>query len=252
MRPSPIVSTLADMLNEVRAIFGAVGDLRSPTNLRGTAVLIGERYLPMSSNDRPPRIVFVQTDDGGGIGGSPALSSGYCGSVTETCTAYIWGDIKAPAWKPATIYRSGVNVANGGNVYRSVKSGASADGEGPTGDGEGIPDGSAAWDFISAEPPYDASRTDLAMQLMVRLVNALRRASAGAIRQTKIERAQDPNAESYGESYRLSFAYSWGVPRDRAIWAVPSTPKSPPDRMRPEGPSGLLVPTLDVTTNGER
>lgn len=252
MRPTPLISTMADVLNGVVALFGAVGDLRTDTNLRGTSVLIGKRYLPMSTNDAPPRIVLVQDEEGGGWGGVPAMSAGYCGSMREAATCYVWGDINAPAWQPDTAYRSGVNVANGGNVYRSVKSGTSASNEGPTGMGSGIPDGSTAWDFLSVEVPYDATRSDLATQLCMRLINAIARAGAGNISRTKVEKSTDPNTEGYGENYRLRFTYSWGVPRDRAIWSVSSTPVSPPDRMRPEGPSGLLVPTLDVITNGER
>lgn len=251
MRPTPLVSTMADVLNGVVALFGAVGDLRSADNLRGTAVLIGAKYLPMSTNDAPPRIVLVQDEAGGGWGGVPAMSSGYCGSMRESATCYVWGDINAPAWQPATAYRSGANVANGGNVYRSVKSGTSAENDGPAaGIAQGIVDGSTAWDFLSVEVPFDATRSDLATQLTMRLINAIARTAAGNISRTKVEKSADPNQEAYGETYRISFAYSWGVPRDRAIWAVPTTPISPPDRMRPEGPSGLLVPTLDVTTNG--
>lgn len=254
MRPAPIVSTMADVLNNVVALFGAVGDLRSDTHLAkdgGVAVLIGKRYLPMSSNDAPPRIVLVQDEEGGGWGGVPAMSSGYCGSMREAATCYVWGDVNAPAWRPATEYRSGVNVANGGNVYRSVKTGASGNGGGPAGAGQGIPDGSMAWDFLSVEVPYDATRSDLATQLMVRLVNVIARAAAGNISRTKVEKSADPNQETYGENYRLGFTYSWGVPRDRAVWSVPVVAISPPDRMRPEGRTPL-VPILDVITDGSR
>ncbi len=249
MRPTALVSTLADVVNAIVARFVAVGDARSASNLRGTALLIGKKYLPMSSNDAPPRIVFVLGD--GDIGGVEGLGigKGYVAGISEELTCYVWGDLKAPAWLPNMEYRSGINRANGGNVYRSVKSGASASSGGPTGSGQGIADGDAAWDFLAVAPPFDATADDIAQQLCTRLINCFGAVAPGRLTKAKMVRSVDPNVETYGQDYTISATYRWGVPRDRAIWAVPAAPISPPDPMRPEGDAGTTF-TIDAATDG--
>ena len=60
------------------------------------------------------------------------------------------------------------------------------------------------------------------------------------------------NIVTFGEDRQFIVDYSRGVPRDAAIWAVPVTPISPPDPMRPNGDTGYDVPTFEPTTVGSR
>lgn len=92
MSGGPTISaTLSDVIANVIALLVTVGDADYP-HVSGSGlmeVLIGERYL--REEGAAPRIVFVQTEDGGEVGGPIELGGRQVASVTETVRCYIWG-----------------------------------------------------------------------------------------------------------------------------------------------------------------
>jgi hypothetical protein len=174
------ISTLSDVLSAVVARYAAVGDQRSPSTPNGVALYIGERWLPQGTTDAPPRIVFVQTQDGGKVTGPPKF--GYIAGITESVRCYVWG----------------------------------------------LPNAT------------DALRYDDAKRRVMRLLNVFRAVSPGRIVSANLQRGIDANGESYGEEYRVTLSYTWGVPIDKAIWAVPlvAPGAQPPDPDKPNGDTG--------------
>lgn len=89
-----------------------------------------------------------------------------------------------------------------------------------------------------AETPADGDRYRAAKAIMVRLINAIRASAPGRATGLRIVRSDTPKIVTYGEEYQLNMDYFWAVPKDAAIWAVPTTPVSPPDPDRPHGDTG--------------
>jgi len=102
-----------------------------------------------------------------------------------------------------------------------------------------------------AETVDDATRYDAQDALADQVVNAVRRVMPGRCEISTINPLVDTNIVTFGEELQLLVRYTRSVPRDAAIWAIPTTPISPPDPMRPQGDTGKTF-QLDVTTNGAR
>jgi hypothetical protein len=100
------------------------------------------------------------------------------------------------------------------------------------------------------ETVADGDRYRAAKALCMRLINAYRREGPGKLTGLNIARG-DATAETFGEEYQVTAAFTWNVPQDAAIWAPPTTPEPNPDPMRPQGDTGETE-SLTMTTTGSR
>lgn len=131
MTPPAQVTTLDDVVLNVRALLAAVGDLRDAVlNPGGVEFLIGEKHL--AKKGAPPRIVCVLTEDDGSISGPLAVGARQVGSFMESVRCYVWGaetaddatryvDAKARAFRLMNAFRaSAPGRLAGGNLTRST------------------------------------------------------------------------------------------------------------------------------------
>jgi len=184
----PVPSMLDDVLAFAIALLVQAGEADYP-HVDGsgkTEVLIGERYLEQTGAAR--RILFVPTQDGGELGPPLEIGARQIGSITEGCTAYVWG----------------------------------------------------------AETTDDRDRYREAKRIMMKLIATLNEAGIGRRGFGTIRRMTAGDVDTYGEEYRLSFTYTWAVPRDAAIDAAALVlagqsgySKSPEDPDRPFGSTGI-------------
>ncbi len=95
-------------------------------------------------------IVFVESDGSGGLVSSGPARVPAAGVMVLVGLA---PDDMPDGWDSATAYDVGAKVSANGNVYVCTQAGTSAeDGDGPSGTGSGIEDGSVIWDWESALP----------------------------------------------------------------------------------------------------
>lgn len=76
------VSTMADVLRLVQAVFSFLGD--------GTPLLIGAAFLDEPGPGSGPRVVFVP-DENGAFAPAQKIGAGYVASWAHGCTVYVRG-----------------------------------------------------------------------------------------------------------------------------------------------------------------
>ncbi len=103
----------------------------------------------------------------------------------------------------------------------------------------------------AAEDTDDIVRYAALDAMLDRLVNACRATIPGRCEIGTFNPSITPSLVSFGEDMQVVITYSRGVPRDGAIFAVPATPVSPPDPMRPNGDLGTTF-TLDASSVATR
>lgn len=70
--------------------------------------------------------------------------------ANDGTTCHIQG-LVSQTWTISTVYATGQQVHNGGNVYLCTTGGTSAGSGGPTGTGTGITDGACVWDYVGTQ-----------------------------------------------------------------------------------------------------
>lgn len=102
-----------------------------------------------------------------------------------------------------------------------------------------------------AEGDTDASQKTDAKSMLVRLLNVLRLRGPGRLKTVTVVWPSPTNILEHGAECRVDIRYTWQIPRDGAVWAIALTPASPPDPMKPNGPTGVDF-SLDLTPAVER
>lgn len=75
----------------------------------------------------------------------------------------------AQTWAASTPFAVGVQVGNGGNVYRCTTAGTSASSGGPTGTGASITDGTATWAYVGTGPDITIDNSNIAQNQAVNI-----------------------------------------------------------------------------------
>ena len=132
-----------------------------------------------------------------------------------------------------------------------VRAGGNVTGPDTMGDGNlaRFPQGFRAY-LWGAETVDDLTRYDAVDDMFDRFVNVVRKVIPGRCAITVVDPA-DTSVQTFGEQLQVLVTFSRGVPRDAAVWAVPVTPVSPPDPMRPNGDTGTMF-DLDAAVEGSR
>lgn len=103
----------------------------------------------------------------------------------------------------------------------------------------------------------DKARLVAARTLAMQLLNAFKASAPGRLTGGRLERGIDTHVLTFGEEYRLTISYVWGVPEDEAIWAAarstaPSPAASPPNPDKPNGDTGATFTTSSITLTNTR
>lgn len=111
----------------------------------------------------------------------------------------------------------------------------------------GITEGTAC--YVWGDPALaDGNRERAAKALGVRLINAFKRAASGRLTGASLKTVFGTKFAKYGEEVQVLLSYTWGVPKDAAIWRVPSTDQTLTPRL-PDMPDGPTGKTYHVTTH---
>jgi hypothetical protein len=102
-----------------------------------------------------------------------------------------------------------------------------------------------------SETVADADRCDDAKARSMRLLAAFKAAAPGRLAMRRLSRMKGTNIVTFGEEWRMTIAYTWAVPQDRAVTKAAKTlggpSPLPPDPDRPDGNTGMtftFAPTL--------